>query len=72
MRNLVQAYYETLLASEGMPDELPSVFNSDVLQFPEEGSTELEKAGVDTGTDSATFMEMNGRNIFVQGETSNE
>lgn len=63
-----QADYERILEAEGMPAELPSVFTSDVVQFTPDASDALDKAGVDDSTDSATFMEMNGRNIWVETE----
>ena len=59
--------YQEILEAEGMPEELLSLFNEDVTQFPDECSNELERAGVDFNTDVATFIEMNGRNVFVVG-----
>lgn len=62
-----QRNWNIALAEEGMPAELPSLFEEfDTL--PDETSSELEKAGVDPGTDACTFIEMNGRNIFCTGE----
>ena len=60
--------FEKILVAAGMPAELPSLLNADVEQLPEQPSTELERAGVDPGTDSEVFIKMNGRNIFVTGE----
>ena len=71
MSKVVQAAFDDLLTQEGMPPELPSVF-TEFDQFPEDKSSELERAGVDAGTDSCTFLEMNGRNIFVTGDTNGE
>lgn len=59
-----QRHYEDILAAEGMPSEL--AFEGE--QMPVDASTELERAGVDAATDSCTFLEMNGRNIFVVAE----
>lgn len=54
---------EAMLEAEGMPAELPFEFEQHNCI-----SDALDKAGVDDGTDAATFIEMNGRNIFITGE----
>lgn len=58
-------FFDDLLARDGMPRELP--FEHE--QLPEETSTELEKAGVDSSTPTDTFLEMQGRNIFCTGDS---
>ena len=69
---LSQIDYDELLALEGMPCELLSLFEDGVhVQYPQPRSTPLEIAGVDAGTDSDVFMQMNGRNIFLSGEQLN-
>lgn len=56
--------WDDLLASEGMPAELPSLFPC-MEQLPYAEPSVLDRAGIDEGTPCDTFMQCNGRNTFI-------
>ena len=56
--------WEAILAAEGMPAELPSLFPA-MEQLPDAEPSILDRAGIDEGTPCDTFMQMNGRNTFI-------